>query len=77
MRLVDLLLEHETVDGSALYRIIGKPVPQHRPEELAIAPHANAAAGAVAQDGSGPAPRADPRHRPRTAPATSAPPERK
>jgi cell division protease FtsH len=41
-QLVALLLEHETVDGSAVYRIVGKPVPQHRPEELAIAPHAAA-----------------------------------
>jgi len=54
MQLVDLLLEHETVDGSAVYRIIGKPVPEHSPEEMAIAPHAKAAASAVASDGSGP-----------------------
>jgi len=39
-QLVALLLEHETVDGSAVYRIVGKPVPEHRPAELAIAPHA-------------------------------------
>jgi hypothetical protein len=38
-----------------VYRIVGKPVPEHRPEEMAIAPHAKAAAGAVALDGSGPA----------------------
>jgi len=49
---VDLLLEQETVDGSAVYRIVGKPVPEHRPEEMAIAPHAKAAAGAVARPGS-------------------------
>jgi cell division protease FtsH len=47
-QLVALLLEHETVDGSAVYRIVGKPVPQHRPEELAIAPHAAAATAASA-----------------------------
>jgi cell division protease FtsH len=36
--LVDLLLLHETVDGSEVYRIVGKPVPGgHRPD-LAIAP---------------------------------------
>jgi cell division protease FtsH len=53
-QLVDLLIEQETVDGSAVYRIVGKPVPEHRPEELAIAPHAKAAAaGAAARDGSG------------------------
>jgi cell division protease FtsH len=50
-QLVDLLLENETVDGSAVYQIVGKPVPEHRPEELAIAPRAKAAA--TAQDGSG------------------------
>jgi cell division protease FtsH len=49
-QLVALLLEQETVDGSAVYRIVGKPVPQRRPEELAIAPRAKAAA--AAQDGS-------------------------
>jgi cell division protease FtsH len=65
-QLVDLLLEHETVDGSAVYRIIGTPVPEHRPEEMAIAPHAKAAASAVARDGSGPTLRADPWHRPAT-----------
>jgi cell division protease FtsH len=51
-QLVGLLLEHETLDGSAVYRIVGKPVPEHRPEEMAIGPHAKAAAGAVARDGS-------------------------
>jgi cell division protease FtsH len=51
-QLVDLLLEQETVDGSAVYRIVGKPVPEHRPEEMAIGPHAKAAAGAVARPGS-------------------------
>jgi cell division protease FtsH len=50
-QLVDLLVEQETVDGSVVYRIVGKPVPEHRPEEMAIAPHAKAAA--VARDGSG------------------------
>ncbi|HET7018538.1 MAG TPA: ATP-dependent zinc metalloprotease FtsH [Streptosporangiaceae bacterium] len=36
--LVDLLLLHETVDGSEVYRIVGRPVPGgHRPD-LAIAP---------------------------------------
>jgi cell division protease FtsH len=48
-QLVDLLLEQETVDGSAVYRIVGKPVPERRPDEMAIAPHVKAAA--VAQDG--------------------------
>jgi cell division protease FtsH len=46
-KLVDLLLEHETVDGEAVYRIVGKPVPEHTPDELAIAPRAAAAAAAA------------------------------
>src|SRR5258708_38593776 len=58
-QLVDLLLEQETVDGSAVYRIVGKPAPGHRPRELAIAPRAGSRAGAAASDGSHTAPRAD------------------
>ncbi len=57
-QLVALLLEQETVDGSAVYRIVGKPVPEHKPEELAIAPHAKTAA--AARDGSPAALRVDP-----------------
>jgi cell division protease FtsH len=38
--LVDLLLEHETVDGAEVYRIAGRPVPEHRPEQVSIAPRA-------------------------------------
>ncbi len=59
-QLVALLLEKETVDGEAVYRIVGKPVPGHRPEELAIAPRARSSSGAAAADGSTPALRADP-----------------
>jgi cell division protease FtsH len=51
-QLVSLLLEHETVDGEAVYRIVGKPVPSQRSEPVAIAPHP---AGQTAGDGSGPA----------------------
>jgi cell division protease FtsH len=40
-RLVALLTENETVDGEAVYRILGLPVPEHRAEE--IAPRAVAA----------------------------------
>jgi cell division protease FtsH len=40
--LVDLLLEHETVDGVEVYRIVGRSVPEHRPEELTIGPRAKA-----------------------------------
>jgi cell division protease FtsH len=70
-QLVELLLEKETVDGEAVYRIVGKPPPGHRPEELAIAPHARPRPRAAAADGSGPAPRADPRHRPGTGPTAN------
>ena len=51
-QLVDLLVEHETVDGSAVYRIFGKPVPQRGPDVMAIGPRARAAAGPAAGDGS-------------------------
>jgi cell division protease FtsH len=53
-RLVGLLLEHETVDGSVVYQIVGKPVPAHRPEEMAIGPHAKAAVGAAVATGAAP-----------------------
>ncbi len=49
-QLVDLLLEQETVDGSAVYRIVGRPTPEHRAEEMAIAQHA-----ATAHDSARPA----------------------
>jgi cell division protease FtsH len=68
-QLVELLLEKETVDGEAVYRIVGKPAPGHQPQELAIAPHARSTARAA--DGSGPALRADPQHRPPAGPAAS------
>ena len=50
-QLVKLLLEKETVDGDAVYRIVGKPLPEHRLEERAIAPHAGARARAAAGNG--------------------------
>jgi len=45
-QLVALLLETETVDGAEVYRIVGRPVPERRPEELTIVPHAATAATA-------------------------------
>ena len=67
--LVELLLEKETVDGEAVYRIVGKPLPEHQPEALAIAPHARAraAAGNVPRQ----ALRTDPPHQPGTGPTAS------
>jgi cell division protease FtsH len=53
-QLVNLLLEKETVDGEEVYRIVDRPVPAHRPEEMAIGPRA-AAAAQVAHDGTRPA----------------------
>ena len=39
-RIVQLLLEKETVDGEEVYRIVGRTMPVHRPDEpVAIAPH--------------------------------------
>jgi cell division protease FtsH len=58
-QLVALLLEHETVDGSAVYRIVGKPVPGLRPEKLAIVAGPGSRSSAAAGDGSAPALRAD------------------
>ncbi|MEA2783566.1 MAG: cell division protease FtsH [Rhodospirillaceae bacterium] len=36
--LTELLLEHETIDGEAVYRIVGKPVPGGSPQVLTITP---------------------------------------
>jgi len=43
-QLVELLLEKETVDGAEVYRIVGRPVPERRLEELIVAPHSATAA---------------------------------
>jgi cell division protease FtsH len=37
-QIVSLLMEHETVDGAEVYRIVGKPVPEGRSGET-MAPH--------------------------------------
>jgi cell division protease FtsH len=42
--LVKLLMDKETVDGAAVYRLLGKPVPQHQPDGQTVAPRAAAAA---------------------------------
>ena len=52
-RLVDLLLEQETVDGTAVYRIVGRPIPQHTPDDLAIDPRAVATSHAAAHSTGG------------------------
>jgi len=43
-QLVELLLEKETVDGAEVYRIVGRPVPERRLDELTVAPHSATAA---------------------------------
>jgi cell division protease FtsH len=55
-QLVALLLDKETIDGADDYRIVGRPVPERRPDEMIIVPHSASAAGgtaahAVAADG--------------------------
>jgi cell division protease FtsH len=52
-RLVALLLDKETIDGADVYRIVGRPVPERRPDEMLIAPHSATAVGTVAADGAG------------------------
>src|SRR5262249_59329940 len=63
---VDLLLEHETVDGDAVYRVLGMEPPEHRPQPADLAPLQPVATAspapapaAGARDGCPPAP-----HRP-------------
>jgi cell division protease FtsH len=52
-QLVSLLLERETVDGSEVYRIAGRPVPVGRSaDEITVAPHV-VVTSASASDGSG------------------------
>jgi cell division protease FtsH len=51
-QLVQLLLERETVDGTEVYRIAGRPMPERRAEELAIAPRAAAMGSAVPVGGA-------------------------
>ena len=71
-QLVELLLDQETVDGEAVYRIVGKPVPGRRREELAIAPHRGSPSDAAGHSGSGSALRTDPQHLPGNGRATGA-----
>jgi cell division protease FtsH len=48
-QLAELLLEKETVDGAEVYRIVGRPVPERRLEELTVAPHSATAAATPPQ----------------------------
>jgi cell division protease FtsH len=69
-KIVDLLVEHETVDGAAVYQIVGRPVPEHRPEEMAIAPRAVSSSGATGTSSSVQASAAGPA---KTSPAKASP----
>src|SRR5260221_11254360 len=44
-QLVALLLDKETIDGADDYRIVGRPRPGRRPDEMIIVPHSASAAG--------------------------------
>jgi cell division protease FtsH len=46
-QLVGLLLRQESVDGTEVYRILGKPAPERQAEKMDIAPHRRAAATPV------------------------------
>ncbi|HEY2577019.1 MAG TPA: ATP-dependent zinc metalloprotease FtsH, partial [Streptosporangiaceae bacterium] len=52
-KVVALLLEQETVDGDAVYRIAGRPVPEHRADDMSIAPKAVASSPAPAAAAAG------------------------
>jgi len=51
--LVSLLLEQETVDGGAVYQVLGLPSPGHRPDAAIMAPHRPAAAARAVAAGPG------------------------
>jgi cell division protease FtsH len=55
-QIVELLLEKETVDGAEVYRIVGRPVPERRLEELIVAPHSATAAASPPPAGKEPGP---------------------
>ncbi|MGW3655039.1 ATP-dependent zinc metalloprotease FtsH [Streptomyces sp. NPDC005151] len=53
-KLADLLLDHETVDGAAVYRLLGIEPPSEHPSGTTVAPHRR-----VSVDKQPPAPRSD------------------
>ena len=50
-RLAALLVEKETIDGDAVYNVLGLPVPEHRPDAATVAPHMPAPAASRAEPG--------------------------
>src|SRR5215475_13201742 len=51
-QIVALLLERETVDGTDVYAIVGRPVPERRTQELTIVPHGASAPGTPESPGN-------------------------
>jgi cell division protease FtsH len=50
-RLAALLVEKETVDGDAVYDVLGLPAPEHRPDATTVAPHMPAPVASRAEPG--------------------------
>jgi cell division protease FtsH len=50
-QLVSLLMEQETVDGNAVYRVLGLPSPEHGPDGATVAPHMPAPVASKATPG--------------------------
>jgi cell division protease FtsH len=61
--IVSLLLDQETIDGDAVYRIVGKPAPEHGRDDMSIGPHAPGRAAATGDAIRSPEPAANPPHR--------------
>jgi cell division protease FtsH len=64
--LMNLLVEQETVDGDAVYRVLGMTPPEHRQEGVVMAPARSAVAASPAAvpatGASGPVPPSQPGH---------------
>ncbi len=54
-QLADLLIEKETIDGEAVYRLLGVPAPEHRQEGTTMAPERPVPAHVASRSGPGPA----------------------
>jgi len=52
-RLASLLVEKETLDGDAVYNVLGLPTPEHRPDATTVAPHMPAPVASRAEPGPG------------------------
>ncbi len=72
-RLAGLLIEQETVDGDAVYHLLGLPSPEHRQEGITMAPERPAPAHVASRVGPGPAAAGSlPRTRPEDEPPAAA-----